>query len=209
MIYVVSSENRRGFHHLLNEMHRQRKAVFIDRLHWRLAEIAGQEVDDYDAEDVIYLIEAANAKSGVVQSARLLPTDRPSLLSQHFGHLCDEAPPQGKRVWEATRFCPAPDTPSGPPRRAMLGRMIAAIMETALIFGVERVTYVADAALAPQARRAGWDVAPLGRPHGAGRARLQAFVAEIDAAGLRRVRTRFDIGQPLIRFVPANFATAA
>jgi acyl-homoserine lactone synthase len=62
MIYVVSQENRRRFHHLLTEMHRQRKRVFIDQLKWRLEESAGLEIDAYDSEDAIYLIEAATPR---------------------------------------------------------------------------------------------------------------------------------------------------
>ncbi|MBK8544992.1 MAG: hypothetical protein IPL62_16490 [Caulobacteraceae bacterium] len=64
MIYIVSEENRRRFHHLLTEMHRQRKQVFIDKLKWRLEESAGLEIDAYDCHDAIYLIEAGTPTSG-------------------------------------------------------------------------------------------------------------------------------------------------
>lgn len=209
MIYIVSEENRRRFHHLLTEMHRQRKEVLIDKLKWRLEESAGLEVDAYDSHDAIDLIEAGTPTSGVKVSARLLPTVRPHLLSEQFADLCEGRLPAGPGVWEATRFCPAPDTPAGPPRRQMLGRMIAGIMETALLFGIEQVTYVADAALAPMALKVGWDVRALGAPRGKGRGRIQAFVAGIDGAGLRRVREAFAISVPLTRFVPAEQARAA
>lgn len=209
MIYIVSEENRRRFHHLLTEMHRQRKQVFIDKLKWRLEESAGLEIDAYDSHEAIYLIEAGTPTSNVSVSARLLPTVRPHLLSQQFAALCEEDLPAGPGVWEATRFCPAPDTPAGPPRRDMLGRMIAGIMETALLFGIDQVTYVADAALAPMAQKVGWDVRALGAPRGKGRNRIQAFVASIDGAGLKRVREAFAITAPLTRFVPADLARAA
>jgi len=209
MIYIVSQENRRRFHHLLTEMHRQRKRVFIDQLKWRLEESAGLEIDAFDSEDAVYLIEARTPISDVSISARLLPTTRPHLLSEHFVDLCEEPLPTGANVWEATRFCPAPDTPAGALRRTMLGRMIAGIMETALLFGIEQVTYVADAALAPMAERAGWDVRRLGPPRGKGRDRIQAFAARIDGAGLKRVREAFAINAPLIRFVPAEMPRAA
>ena len=87
--------------------------------------------------------------------------------------------------------------------------MIAGIMETALLFGIEQVTYVADAALAPMALKVGWDVRALGAPRGKGRNRIQAFVASIDGAGLKRVRQAFAISAPLTRFVPADLARAA
>jgi acyl-homoserine lactone synthase len=209
MIYIVSEENRRRFHHLLTEMHRHRKQVFIDKLNWRLDESAGLEIDSYDSHDAIYLIEAGTPTSHVSVSARLLPTVRPHLLSEQFADLCEERLPAGPNIWEATRFCPAPDTPAGAPRRDMLGRMIAGIMETAFLFGIDQVTYVADAALAPMALKAGWDARALGAPRGKGRTRIQAFVASIDGAGLKRVREAFAITAPLTRFVPAELARAA
>lgn len=209
MIYIVSEENRRRFHHLLTEMHRHRKQVFIDKMNWRLEESMGLEIDAYDSHDAIYLIEAGTPVSDVKVSARMLPTVRPHLLSEQFADLCEEPLPAGPRVWEATRFCPAPDTPVGPPRRDMLGRMIAGIIETALLFGIDQVTYVADAALAPLAMKVGWDARALGRPRGKGRNKIQAFAAHIDGAGLKRVRDAFAIAGPLTRFVPADLARAA
>ncbi len=209
MIYIVSAENRARFHHLLTEMHRQRKQVFIDKLNWRLEHSAGLEIDAYDSHDAVYLIESGTPKGEISASARLLPTVRPHLLSEQFADLCEEAPPAGPHVWEATRFCPAPETPAGAPRRQMLGRMIAGIMETALLFGVEQVSYVADAALAPVALKVGWEVRALGPARGRGRGKIQAFLASIDVEGLRRVRQAFAIDAPLTRFAPAELARAA
>ena len=209
MIHIITADNRRHFHHALMEMHRQRKAVFIDELKWAVSETAGFEIDCYDSADAVYLIESDAPRGPVTVSARLLPTTQPHLLSEVFPHLCSGPPPTGASVWEATRFCPAPDTPRGSVRRAMLGRVIAGIMETALIFGIEQVTFVANAALAPISSRAGWDVRPLGPAHGVGRERLTAYAAGIDAAGLRRVRERHGIAGPLTRFMPSDFAHAA
>ena len=209
MIHIVTAENRRQFHPALMEMHRQRKSVFIDELNWALAEQAGLEIDAYDSAEAVYLIEADGARAPVRGSARLLPTTRPHLLGEVFAYLCAGSPPSGPSVWEATRFCPAPATPRGGPRRDMLGRMIAGIMETALLFGIEQVTFIANAALAPLAACAGWEVRALGPEQGVGRKRLQAFVADIDAAGLRRVRARHAIAGPLTRFAPGQVLHAA
>lgn len=209
MIHIVTAENRRHFHHALMEMHRQRKAVFIDELRWRLDESAGMEIDRYDSADAIYLIEADGPRAPITASARLLPTTRPHLMGEVFAGLCNEPPPAGPSVWEATRFCPAPGTPSGAARHAMLGRIIAAIMETALLFGIDEVTYVASAALAPLAARAGWAARRLGPGRTIGRERLSAFAADIDCAGLRRVKMRYGICGPLTRFMPGGLALAA
>ncbi len=209
MIHIVTAENRHHYHHALMEMHRQRKEVFIDQLKWRLEESAGIEIDAYDCPEAIYLIEAAAPRAPVTGSARLLRTDRPHLLADHFRFLCESEPPEGPDVWEATRFCPAPDTPYDPPRHDLLARIIAGIMETALIFGIERVTFVASAALTPLAAKAGWDAQPLGPARRVGRDRLTAFVAGIDHQGLKRVRQTNGIKAPVTRFLGGDLSQAA
>ena len=209
MIQIVTAENRHLFRHALMEMHRQRKSVFIDDLKWRLAETAGIEIDAYDSPEAVYLIEADHPRAAVTGSARLLATDRPQLLGDIFPHLCAQDPPRGPNIWEATRFCPAPTLPKGAPRRDLLSRMIAAIMEAALLFGIERVTFVAHAGLAPLALKAGWNARALGPTQTSGRDRLTAIVADISAEGLRQVRLRAAIPAPLIRFAAGEAALAA
>jgi acyl-homoserine lactone synthase len=209
MIHIITGENRRHFHHALMEMHRQRKAVFIDELKWTLEDAAGLEIDSYDSPDAIYLIEADGPREPVTGSARLLPTTKPHLLGEVFPHLCAEAPPAGPNIWEATRFCPAPGTPRGAARHELLARIIAGIMETALLFGIEQVTFVANRGLTPLAMNVGWDARALGPERGVGRERLTAVAADIDAAGLRRVRVRNGISGPLTRFMPGALVHAA
>jgi acyl-homoserine lactone synthase len=209
MIHIVTAENRHLFHHALMEMHRQRKRLFVDEMGWPLEEVAGVEIDAFDCPEAIYLIEVGGPRGVITGSVRLLPTDRPHLLSEVFSHLCAGPLPRGAGVWEATRLCPAPDLPKGEPRRALLMRMIAAILEASLLFGIDRVTFVANAALAPLAIGAGWKVEALGGRQQSGRDRLRAFVADVDALGLRQVRIRNGITAPLTRFVSDSFAKAA
>ncbi len=209
MIHIVTQENRHLFHHALMEMHVQRKAVFIDEMKWSLPAPEGLEIDAFDAEDTTYLIDAATPRAPVKASVRLLPTDRPHLLSEIFPHLCPNGVPRASNVWEVSRFCPAPDTPKGPPRRALLAVMIGAIMETALLFGVEQVTFVASAALAPLALDVGWRAVALGPTLACGRDAVTAIAASIDAEGLRRVRAKNRLAAPLTRFSPGGLPRAA
>ena len=87
MIHIITAENRHLFRHALMEMHRQRKAVFIDELGWPLQAEAGIEIDAYDGEDVVYLIESDGPRACVGGSARLLPTVRGHLLQDVFADL--------------------------------------------------------------------------------------------------------------------------
>lgn len=209
MLHIVTAENRHLFRDALMEMHLQRKALFIDQLGWDLEASEGLEIDAYDAEDACYLIEAETPRSSVKASARLLRTDRPHLMSEVFPHLCRDAVPRADNIWEASRFCPHPDTPKGPARRALLALMVGGIMETALLFGVDRISFVASAALSPLVRNVGWRASPLGAPARAGRDRVTAMIAEIDALGLRRVRANNRLSAPITRFAPGDFKQAA
>lgn len=208
MIHIVTRDNRRLFHHALMEMHRQRKEVFVDRMGWGLGDSVGLEIDQFDSAEAVYLIELTS-EGHVMQSARLLATTQPHLMSELFGVLCDAGAPRSPQIWEASRFCPAPDTPKGAERREMLARMIAAILETAILFGVEQVSFVASAALAPLAANAGWRVTPLGSKRRIGRERLVAMLADVTSDGLATVRRRHGIAGPLTRFADAGLARAA
>ena len=210
MIHVVTAENRHVYHHALMEMHRQRRTLFIEQMHWRLDAPDGLEIDKFDAPDVTYLIESETPRSDVSASVRLLPTDRPHLLGEVFPHLCPNGVPSSASIWEVTRFCPSPDTPKGEARRRALAVMIAGILETGLLFGIERVTFVAGLALARQALSVGWTASPLGPTVRQGRDRITAIAAEIDVEGLRRVRVKNGLGVlPLTRFSPGETRRAA
>lgn len=56
MIFIVTGENRHLFESELAQMHRQRKAVFIDDLGWKVPAIGGMEIDSYDHANTIYLL---------------------------------------------------------------------------------------------------------------------------------------------------------
>ncbi len=208
MIQIITRDNRRLFYHALMEMHRQRKQVFIDRMQWRLSESMGLEIDEFDSEEATYLVDV-DAHGAVLQSARLLPTLAPHLMSEVFAQLCAEGPPRSAHVWEASRFCPAPSTPKGAPRRELLARMIAGILETSILFGIEKVSFVAGAALAPLAAQAGWSVRALGAKQRVGRERLIAMLADVTSEGLAAVRQRARLTGPVTRFADAELARAA
>lgn len=200
MIVVVTAENRRLFEADLVQMYRQRKTVFVDRQGWKVPVVVDQEIDCYDREDTFYLLSKEELDGPLLASVRLLPTMRPHLMSDLFPGACRDAPPRGPNVWEVSRFCTTPDLPGRGIRLALLWEIICGIMETALLYGIERVIFVANRALLPLAMTCGWEARRLGETLRDENDEVTAATAIISPAGLRRVRQYHGVPIPAIRF---------
>lgn len=200
MIVVVTAENRRLFEADLMEMYRQRKIVFVDRAGWKIQVVADQEIDCYDRADTVYLLAKEGLDGPLLASVRLLPTTRPHLIGDLFPAACRDAPPRGPTVWEVSRFCTTPDLPHRGIRLALLWEIICGVMETALLYGVDRVIFAANRALLPLALTCGWEARKLGETVCDEDDEVTATTAIINAAGLRRVRLYHGISIPAIRF---------
>lgn len=201
MIFIVNAENRAGFGPDLAQMHRQRKAVFVDGIGWDVPVVDDLEIDAYDRDDTLYLISKADPETPVRASARLLPTVRPHLMSDLFEPACTGGVPRGPDIWEASRFCPSPLLRNRRERIEMLWEIIAGIMETALLFGINQVTFAANAGLLPLALDCGWHTRVLGPTLPDGDDRITAVAATIDPQGLSRLRQRWGIAGPVTRFM--------
>ncbi|AMN47862.1 hypothetical protein ACG33_12280 [Steroidobacter denitrificans] len=207
MIFIVNAENRRFLDSALMQMYRHRKAVFVDELGWNIPHAGGLEMDRYDREDTIYLVARHRGERRIQASARLLPTLGPHLMSDVFPHTLHGGIPRGERIWEASRFCPAPDLGGRRRRLALLWEVFCGLMETSLLFGIERIVFQAGTALLPLALRCGWDAAVLGPTLPCGNDRVTAVGVDITLQGLRSMRERFGIPSPVTRFVtPADVA---
>jgi acyl-homoserine lactone synthase len=208
MFFIVTAENRSLFAAEIAEMHRQRKRVFVDGFGWKIPVVSDMEIDRYDRNDTIYLIAKAGPQAAVTASVRLLPTVGPHLMSDLFRTACGGSPPCGSSIWEVSRFCIAPEVPSRRSRIGLLWEVICGITETALLFGIERVTFQSNAALLPLVLDCGWSAQPLGPSLPDGDDQITAVTASITADGLRNVRQRFGVPRPVTRFVISNCSPA-
>ncbi len=85
-----------------------RKKLFIDTLHWPLAEYNGEERDEFDTENASHCALIVAGK--VVGYFRAIPTTRPYLSQSVFNHLATQYSfPNHPDYWEISRFGILPD----------------------------------------------------------------------------------------------------
>lgn len=199
MIFLVNGPNRRQFAADLEQMHRHRKTVFVDRAGWNIPVVGDQEIDGYDGKDTLYLLSKDEPEGPLLASVRLLPTLRPHLMGDLFAAACREGPPHGAAIWEASRFCTTPELPNRGIRLALLWETICGVMETALLCGIDQIIFAANRALLPLALSCGWEAKTLGEGLSDGEDRVTAVAAKISTGGLRRVRQMHGVPIPVLR----------
>jgi acyl homoserine lactone synthase len=82
-----------------------RHKVFVERLGWPLETNNGEEADQYDRPDTVYVV-AQDINQQILGCARLLPTDKPYLLGEIFPQLIPAGVPlpNSSEIWELSRF---------------------------------------------------------------------------------------------------------
>lgn len=179
MMLIVDDTNRMHERVALRGMFEARKQVFIDLLGWDLPVLADRyEVDQFDNAHATYLI-LTDPERRHLASARLLPTDRPGILTSLFPDLCDEAPPSGPDVLEITRFCLSRGLRAAE-RRVVRNMLVTAIAQFGVANGVRCYTGVAELPWLQQILGFGWTCAPLGLPRAYEGKMLGALRIEIE-----------------------------
>lgn len=85
-----------------------RYRVFVEELGWPLPSRDGLERDEFDRVDTLYVV-ARDEHGRVCGCGRLLPTDKPYLLSEVFPELMGGLPlPASPTIWELSRFSASP-----------------------------------------------------------------------------------------------------
>lgn len=180
---------------LAASMFRDRTRQFRDRLGWPVTVVDGEERDQYDAEDPMYVIwqEADGSHGG---SLRLLPTTGRTMTAEHFLHLTGGVALQSPFIWEATRFCLAPTASPRVAAALMLGATEA--MRDA---GVDHLLGVFDAPMLRVYRRLGHAPDVLGEAGG-----ICAGLWAVDGAARARLMRRAGLDEAALAglmFAPA------
>jgi len=161
MVAVITPDNRTKYREQLNQMHRDRKKVFVDRWKWDVPVVDGQyEIDQFDNAHTIYLI-AAERDGSHAASIRLFPSTQPHMLGTLFPHLCPLGVPIDEATWESTRLC-LPQRHGAERRRVLRNMLFAAMVDVALERGIERYTGVIPDPFRKEVLAMGWQAEPLG-----------------------------------------------
>lgn len=204
MILVVDAANRGRFAADLTTMYRQRKAVFVDRARWSIPVKGDQEVDRYDLlEATVYLLAKDSPDGPLLASVRLLTTTGPHLMGDLYTESHRAAIPSGPTVWEVSRYCTAPGVGSRRQRLGLLWQTICGILEVGLERGIGQVIFAANRALLPLALECGWEARTIGPTLCDGKDEVTAVVAQITPAGLRDVRRRHGVPEPVVAGTPS------
>ena len=166
---IVSGVSTEILEDLHSRVARYRHAVFVERLGWSLQTRGGEELDQYDRADTVYVV--AQNEGGLISGcARLLPTIRPYLLGEVFAHVLDgEPPPCSPDVWELSRFAAVDFNrrraagPAAGSSAAAIGLLDAAIRYAAAQ-GAKRLITLSPLGVERLLRRAGFRASRAGLP---------------------------------------------
>jgi acyl homoserine lactone synthase len=86
------------------QLFKLRHRVFRERLSWNVPSVQGEERDQFDDAEAIYLLSLARSGS-VAGCMRLIPTQHRYMIEEVFPELLDGMPvPHADDVWELSRF---------------------------------------------------------------------------------------------------------
>jgi acyl-homoserine lactone synthase len=197
-LITIDADNRLVSRDTLHLMFAARKRVFVDIMRWDVPVLAERfEIDQFDDAYARYLVVVGDDGCHLA-SARLLPANRPGILSTLYPELSDEPLPNDMRTFEITRFCLSPDITSQV-RAAARNRLIMALAEHALSRSIDAYVAVTSAAWIDTVLGFGWSARRLGDAKRYGGRRLGALLIEITHDVLHRLALKgiCDVAPPI------------
>lgn len=178
-VHVIRRENRELYAELLDDYFRIRHDIYVVERQWReLARPDRREIDQFDTDDTVYLL--ALEHGAIVAGMRMVPTQRPTLLSDLFPHLALKGPVRRSDVYELSRIFVVPKKRgehAGPRYEAVIQ---AAAMEYGLSIGLSAFTIVLETWWLPRLLDQGWQARPLGLPADINGLSTIAVMVEVD-----------------------------
>lgn len=169
MILIITPENRRSYAKYLEEMHRVRYEVFVERCGWKnLANETQTDIDEFDQPWVTYYLKLSS-EGKILAGLRTLPTNHPYMINKiYYPKFRDQFNiarlPHSEHVWEMSRyFVLDPDYRTETGHAAKM-ELYVAVFEHALACGVKSLCAVGETYIMARAIRLGWKIQPISVP---------------------------------------------
>jgi acyl-homoserine lactone synthase len=160
-LHVISHANRHLYKDALEEYFRLRHRIYVEERRWmQIARADGREIDQFDTPDTIYLM--AMEGSRVVGSHRLVPTNKPNLMSDLFPQLALRGLVRSPHVYELSRVFVVRDRRGDQVQPRVESVIMAGTMEFGLLEGLSQFTIVMETWWLPRFQEIGWNPRPLG-----------------------------------------------
>ncbi|TPK95322.1 MULTISPECIES: acyl-homoserine-lactone synthase [unclassified Mesorhizobium] len=188
MLLVVTAQNSGKYQVELDQAFRLRHKVFVEEKGWTdLWREDGREIDRFDDEHAVHMLFTIEDR--VVGYQRVLPSTRPTLLSEVLRDLCDGALPVGDTIWEWTRYCVEPQyRERGRMLSPVANALLSGIVEWGLSSGVDTVIIEMNPLWILRLVQLHFKVTPLGVPKLVGGEETVAVTARFDERTLQRLR---------------------
>ena len=154
---------------LFSQVGHYRHKVFVETLGWDLKTRNGEELDQFDRPDTVYVV-GQDEDGNVNGCARLLPTNRPYLLGEVFPELLKgQNIPCTSDVWELSRFAAVDFNNRSSSALSQFSSEVAiallqASIECAIEQGAKRLITVSPIGIERLLRRAGFHCHRAGPP---------------------------------------------
>ena len=176
---------------LLDQVYRLRAKCFHSRRGWNVSVKNGQEIDNFDDLNPLYLV-SVDGENNVLGSLRLLQTTGPTMLETVFDDVLGKEPPiKSPLVWESTRFCVDTQrckSSSNSGVNHITSELLEALFTIADAAGLDKVVSVYDLYMERILRRSGCLFDRYGE------------IAQYDR-GLKTVAGVFDVGPHVIESI--------
>jgi acyl homoserine lactone synthase len=196
MVQLVVGAANPACRELLNKMYRQRYEIFVKEMGWNIKSENGLEFDQYDTDHSIYAIDL-DRDGNVAASTRFVPTDQPFMLAEVFADMCEREIPRTSKCWELSRGAMSKNLR----RSGHYGRIQCALLEAALLFGVNQACGIFTVELLMGKIRTGLPAKPLGQPKDIDGEAHVAADFPLTADMLERTRALFKIKGPVIEHI--------
>lgn len=194
MVEIITRTNRHLYAKEMEDMFEQRYRLLIRGLGWNVpGSEHGRDVDAFDTDETVYLIDRHPETNELTASCRLNPTIKPHLMSEVFPHQCElMGVPQAPDVWELTRVVYDHNKMKGELFRKTRSALKLAITEFCISLGITSLTWLSRREIFAS-MCSFWPTRPLGgaRYYEDDQEYYVAAISDISAKALESARDKY------------------